>query len=430
MRCSTYSTEDYNFKNDTASLYFTLRKWIPLMDIPRGITGRRVKSGALAYTEGKIYALKGHNTNEFWVYDIERDTWREMPPLPDSSRLLKKRTKTKYGCALAYDFDANKIYAFKGGRSQEMYVFNLADSTWQECCTIPKGTIGKGVGRGGSLVYEPISHRLFAIKGENSLEFWSYNPLSDNWEPKPSFPPGAYLKRLGHGSALVAGEGMVYGVKGRGTDEFYGYDVGNNVWRTDLAWVGRPGYKRVKAGGCITRIGSRLYLAIGGNKNEFLSYEIIRDTWLLRDSIPRGTSNRKVKAGAALTASDSVVYLFKGGNRTEFWAYGAYLDLPLPPLEKGIMAEQVVRISHPYSLKIYPSPSDKFLHIKTACEGKRINEVKVFSVDGKLVAQLRIPNGYLLWNWRTKEGRSLPKGIYLFQLEGEKEKFTKKIIKM
>uniref|UniRef100_A0A7C3Z0C9 T9SS type A sorting domain-containing protein n=1 Tax=candidate division WOR-3 bacterium TaxID=2052148 RepID=A0A7C3Z0C9_UNCW3 len=434
LRCSTYSTEDYNFKNDTASLYFTLRKWRQEDDIPRGITGRRVKSGALVYAEGSVYALKGHNTNEFWKWDLAKDSWISMPPLPDSSKYLKRRTKTKYGCALAYSPDLHRIYAFKGSRRQDFYYFDLTDSiptesSWVECCTIPKGASGKGPGKGASLVYEPVSHQFFAIKGENTLEFWSYNPLTDVWEARPDFPGGPYLKRLGYGSALAAKDGVVYGVKGRNTQEFYGYLVADNIWRT-LRDVGYPGFKKVKSGACLTAFTDKLYLALGGNSLEFLSYEILSDTWRQRDSIPRGPYNCKVKPGAAITASDSIVYLFKGGNKTEFWSYGAYLDLQPELLSKGIMEEEIKTVKLPFSLTISPNPAGKLLRIKLTAGGKGRKEIKVFAADGRLITTLSIPiDGNLVWNWKTKEGKILPSGIYLFQLENGKEKITRKIIK-
>ncbi len=435
LRCSTYSTEDYNFRNDTASLVFTLRKWRQEADIPRGYTGRRVKSGALVYAEGNVYALKGHNTNEFWKYDPRKDSWLMMPSLPDSSKYLKRRTKTKFGCALAYDANLRRIYAFKGGRRQDFYYFDLTDSiptetSWVECCTIPKGASGKGPGKGASLVYDQTSQHLFAIKGENTLEFWSYNPLTDNWEAKPDFPAGGYLKRLGYGSALAAKDGIIYGVKGRNTQEFYGYVVADNIWRT-LEVVGYPAFKRVRSGACLTAFSDKLYLALGGNSLEFLSYEIIRDTWLTRDSIPKGPYNRKVKPGAALTASDSIVYLFKGGNRTEFWSYGAYIDLQLELLTKGIMEEEIKLVKKPFALEISPNPASKFIRIKLSPTGKELKSVKVFTVNGRLITSLPIPkDGNIIWNWRTKDGRILPSGIYLFQLESGKEKITKKVIKM
>ncbi len=429
MRCSTYSTEDDNFRNDTASLYFTLRKWRQERDIPRGISGRKVRSGALAYADGKVYALKGHNTNEFWGYEIEKDSWISLPPLPDSSGLLKRRTRTKYGCALTYNPDQRKIYAFKGGRSQDMYAFDLNDSTWSECCTIPKGMTGKGPGRGGSLVYDQISRLLFAIKGDNSLEFWSYDPIADRWELKLDFPTGPYLKRLGNGSALAAKDGIVYGVKGRNTQEFYGYDVNNNTWRT-LKPVGYPSFKKVRSGACLTPFADKVYLALGGNSLEFLSYEILLDTWLIRDSVPKGPYNRKVKIGAALTASDSILYLFKGGNRTEFWSYGAYLDLAKELLTKGIMEEEVVKIRKSSFLELSPNPSGRFLKIKATGFRDGKEKVKVFTIDGRLLVTLSIPKEGLIWNWQTKEGKSLPSGVYLFQLEGGKPNLVRKIIKM
>jgi hypothetical protein len=138
--CSLWTSEDIYPENDTLRLRFEVNKWIELSPIPRGYYGRRVKWGALTYvpTEKRVYALKGANTNEFWYYDVEKDTWDTMPSLPDSSIYTNKRKRVKYGCALTYSPVDQKIYATKGGGSQEFYAFDLGSRRWTELCTIPK----------------------------------------------------------------------------------------------------------------------------------------------------------------------------------------------------------------------------------------------------------------------------------------------------
>ena len=71
-----------------------------------------VGGGALVYTDGYIYALRGDFTRDFWRYHIALNTWSTMPSPPDD---------IEGGGALA----SGSIYALRGDEETDFWKFTL-----------------------------------------------------------------------------------------------------------------------------------------------------------------------------------------------------------------------------------------------------------------------------------------------------------------
>ncbi|MEO0082245.1 MAG: T9SS type A sorting domain-containing protein [candidate division WOR-3 bacterium] len=112
-------------------------------------------------------------------YDLDADTWCQstLTGLPlyglQSGRMRKK--KAKDGSAGAW-FDEH-LYALKGGNTQQFYWYFPDGDSWQELDTMPSvGSTGKRkyVKYGGDLV--ACRDALWALKGNKTREFWRYGP--------------------------------------------------------------------------------------------------------------------------------------------------------------------------------------------------------------------------------------------------------------
>ncbi len=433
--CSLWTSEDIYPENDTLTLKFEVNKWIELAPIPRGSHNRRVKWGAIAYvpSEKRVYALKGANTNEFWYYDVERDTWDTMPSLPDSSIYTHKKRRVKYGCAMTYSPVDNRLYVTKGGRGQEFYAFDLTSRNWIELCTIPKlaPTLRVyGFGKGTALVYEPTTQMIYATKGSNTNEFWAYNPLTNRWSKKREVPRVPSLKTCGDGTAITAGDGRIYLVKGRNTYDFYSYNPATDSWKELRSVTFKPSGKRVTKGAALAYFNHKVYLVKGGNSQDFVSYDVFADSWVVKDTVPRGRYNRKIKSGAAMTCSDDgIIYLFKGGNVNEFWAYTTQFDtlfiLTSPTLKKSIMEEEVKKLEETFGIKIYPNPATKVLCFQIN-KGSDIKEIKIYNSIGSVIKEIKInKEGIYYWNFKKEK---IPKGIYIIKIKGKEERKIKIIL--
>jgi hypothetical protein len=90
-----------------------------------GLHGGRIKKkkakdgGSGAYYDGTFYALKGGNTQQFWQYDIARDTWTEGDTIPTNGSTGRKK-RVKYGADLV-SYGGGTFYALKGNKTSEAW---------------------------------------------------------------------------------------------------------------------------------------------------------------------------------------------------------------------------------------------------------------------------------------------------------------------
>ncbi|MEO0100893.1 MAG: T9SS type A sorting domain-containing protein [candidate division WOR-3 bacterium] len=199
--------------------------WHPLKPVPP-IPKPGVKDGAgICYaTKGDsefVFLLKGTNSYAFFAYYIPLDTWlirKDAPPGP----LIKKWKK---GSCIATD--GEKIYALKGGsKYNEFYIYYILSDTWVTGCTLPlmRGGVQarkKKLKDGASLCYAPNVNRLYAFKGGNTDEFWSYSLSLEKWQERDPIPVTG--KRVKSGGALTFTDFRIYAFKGNKTLEFWMY---------------------------------------------------------------------------------------------------------------------------------------------------------------------------------------------------------------
>jgi len=86
-----------------------------------GMMGKTKKSkdgGSGAWFNDYVYALKGGNTQEFWRYDPELDSWKELDTMPALGSTGKKK-KVKAGADIIATGDF--LYALKGNKTLEFW---------------------------------------------------------------------------------------------------------------------------------------------------------------------------------------------------------------------------------------------------------------------------------------------------------------------
>ncbi len=322
---------DSNPSNDTAygSLYVQSVSgfWQQRKSMPLG-AGKNVKQGgALVYTRhDTIYAFKGSNTCEFYAYNITTDSWVRKESIP----MLSARPKRlKRGAALTYDKWNEKIYALKGNNTREFWQYDLIGDTWHYIGEVPSAD-GKKVKGGAalSLVKKGLNYYVYFMKGTKSTEFYAFDASvsADTWikglKPIPLLPSGKPMK---DGSCMVHSDTVLFCLKG-GYNDFYAYSIAADTWyiKKSLPMIGASNRKKkVKDGAslCYDETRKLVYALKGGNTQEFWAYQPDLDTWIELETIPRGLSNKRVKSGGALTFADGLVFALKGNNTRELWQY-------------------------------------------------------------------------------------------------------------
>jgi N-acetylneuraminic acid mutarotase len=270
--------------------------------------------------------------------------WAQMTSLPATPSLKP----IKDGAWLAYDAGTDAIYASKGNKTNDFYVFTLPAGTWTTLQSLPYGTEAK-LTYAGATGCSDGNGNLFATKGNNTVGFWGYREsptAAGEWTQLTNVPTGSSGKKVKAGAALAwatkPGVGsFAYLLKGY-KNEFYRYDPATNTWTILLnAPIGLAGHVKYDVGSWMVsdnQPDAHMLYAFKGKYQELYSYDTQGDTWHALTGMPiQGTAGtKKAKTGSCAAMFTGKIYSLKGGNTTEFWRYfplgdtwNAQFDIPL-----------------------------------------------------------------------------------------------------
>jgi len=198
--------------------YNPLTSWVPKSNLPMVLKG----GTAMAYAPnlGRIYVLPGSNTRQIWAYDVNGTWLTGLPDMPNGP----KNKACKDGTALAYD-GFRYVYALKG-KTNEFYAFDAWGNTWITKDLLPNSTqTGKKKTSGDGGAFAFANGIVYAFKGNNTNEFWGWNPATDTWTELDSMATGPKRKKVKAGGSLVAVRGKIYALRGNSTNEFFLYNA-------------------------------------------------------------------------------------------------------------------------------------------------------------------------------------------------------------
>lgn|GEM_PF-1214425 len=430
-RCSIGSIADMNPANDTLSsnvvVGLSIPRWVRRNDVPTGGRFKRVKDGgSLAYNEeedgGVIYALKGNNTTEFYRYDIWTDRWTTRESVPAIGRSSKKKT-VKKGATLA-QADC-RIFAAKGNNTREWWSYtpDRGAGVWTQKTDVPTGAKTLREGAGSATVVIDGTPYVYLLKGSGTLEFYRYNPATDGWETMAPAPAGASRKGFKNGSclAVTSESDTIFALKGT-YNEFFAYDVRSNTWasRETLPRVAPPGSKKkkVKDGAGIACHDDHVYALKGGNTYEFWKYSRPDARWYNAEDILAGPTLKRVRGGGALVYAPCKdnLYALKGNNTWEFYMYwltdSVMADGHARP---GTAAGPALTVSRLF--EVFPNPVTDRAVVRFSLAEPARTSVKLYDIAGNLVRTISagiLPAGL---HTVTVSREDLAAGIYLVRWE-------------
>jgi N-acetylneuraminic acid mutarotase len=444
--CSAYVVADANHANDVIRDTFVITPslpetgWARKADIPTGPMSKRVKDGAaLAYCASDqsdpsdesdssyVYALKGNGTGEFYRYNTKFNSWTKQDSIPLIGRSGKKKGVKKGGALAAAD---GKVYAVKGNNSLEFWSYDPSDSSypsdpsypWTQLADVPPGAKGVKDGAGAAAVKVGDTSCVYLLKGGSTYEFYRFNTSSNAWNALPNAPGGASGKAYKTGSCLTSdGTDKAFLLKGN-ANEFYVFDVANGTWITkaQMPLIGRAGRKaKAKDGACLAYHAGLVYALKGGNTQEFWRYEVDSNRWVQGRDIPIG-GGKRVKGGGAMVFADNANALFalKGNNTIEFWMYGFAAAMNYEGPRSNALASSEVRTST-FALRTFPNPFSEATLISYSLPEAGYVSLRLFDVTGKFVRQLAGGHRPAGASSFVLHRSSLSEGVYLLRLEAE-----------
>jgi hypothetical protein len=259
------------YKNEFFRYNTLTNEWVQCPDAPVGVKYKWDRgSWIVDDDELTIYAHKAKYYNraigehELWKYDCRGDTWysQRLHGMPlaglHGGRIRTKKAKD----GGAGDWYEDGIYALKGGNTQQFFRYAADRDTWQESDTMPTyGSAGrrKRVKDGADIVC--MLNAFWALKGNRTREMWRYGPDSGSVATTPapvkSGVAGASGPVLGVGdfdvrpNPLSGGGALHYAVPFATTVEARLYDATGRAVRTLLSArsVAGRGALRLDTGG-------------------------------------------------------------------------------------------------------------------------------------------------------------------------------------
>ncbi|MEO0077762.1 MAG: hypothetical protein ABIK86_02010 [candidate division WOR-3 bacterium] len=328
--------------------------WYQLADVPLGTTGKKVKGGTdLVYVPGAdvrgqddgpdfgfrtsdcglpaseeaggfVYLLKGYK-NEFWRYDVLTNSWQSLAPAPLG---VSGRGKYDRGSWLVWN-QAGTIFVHKS-KYHELYAYSIEQDSWSGQLTgMPLSSVGgkKKKAKDGSCAVW-LDSLVYALKGGNTQDFYSYDPATDSWttlETIPAFGTANSKKKVKTGGDLTVCGPLLYALKGNKCLEFWRYvpasapvdvrsqsETGVQARVTEspgsrLALVPNPiraGLVTVNLPGAGDRLTAKVHGPIHISVYDAAGREVIRSGSLLSFASPVTLDLRLLRAGVYLVRLD------------------------------------------------------------------------------------------------------------------------------
>lgn len=378
-----------------------------------------------------LYAARGYKSGDFYIYDPNADNWTLATPWPTGME-GKGPAKGAVGC-----YGNGYIYAVKGNNTSGFWRYSIAENKWAQLAEVPAGTSGKKVKGGSDMVYVVKNDTgfVYLLKG-GKCDFLRYNTATGLWENLTDAPTGLKPK-WDRGSWLAYdGDHTIYAHKAK-YQELYAYDINTGTWGAKLEGMPLPSLRTGKSkktgdGGAAAFEQGYIYALKGNNTCELWRYYTDTKEWYEIRPMPDvgATGQRKrVKAGGDIASFGGWVFFFLKGNKTaEFWRYRdsiPTLFASYQPERSGVMAEKVNATRFGFS--IAPNPLAKgygLLSYSVPQMGEA--QLTVFDVTGRSVANFSfVASGT---GTRSLDLRNLAAGVYLVKFESAGQNASQKLI--
>ncbi len=303
----------------TNSIYFTVatgrvyfykysisdQEWTRLSDAPAPLGSG---SGS-ENIDGEIYVTRGNTTNTFYKYRISDDSWL-VPTFNLFGTFYKGSDPLTFNYGSQIIKGGGTNYYIARGNYDSLFVrFNSATGDVAKLSDIPAGNY-----IGGSIVYDGVHSKIYAITSSANRKLYQYDISSDSWSEVSTDPPPY---DSGQASSLIFdGERYIYWTRGSGSTDFYRYDtIGNSGsrWEQRASSLGGLNF-----GHYLAYKNDFVYTLRGNNTSDFYRYDPEHNTWASLSPYPLTTVNR----GSFLAAgSDDYLYACTGENTSTCYRY-------------------------------------------------------------------------------------------------------------
>ncbi|MEO0068625.1 MAG: T9SS type A sorting domain-containing protein [candidate division WOR-3 bacterium] len=342
-----------------------------------------------ADTFGVIYALRGGNTPEFWLYDIISNTWQRLPDIPEPVNSGGALTFARRG-------DYFFVYALIGGGSTHFYHYGPY-GPGAAGGPRPKGTTYNWYRLDSMHYRDPYGHRVDLHACPGASLTWIHN---SNLTLDSIFcAPCDSMQQSDERKQIIA------------------YSPADNDWHNSKYLPVTPG-----PGTAMTAMNSdssQLFcLAKGPNDNKAGARMVapVPENWDTRHYSP---TPEIIQMGAATAyGEDYFYYAFFGGGSRNFWKIYYRGGCSEPGGEQSVQ----VTLKGNSAFFANPNPFSNKTIIRFSVLHSSHYQAKIYNAAGELVhtlldQQLNPGTHSLTWNRCSDAKTQVPAGVYLLRLE-------------
>ena len=268
------------------------------------IPGGAGYGASFAYVEdsNKLYAFRGQNTNSFYSYDIESDTWSSLASTP----------ATVYQGGEVVEGPDGYLYGFPGKNITTFWRYDIVNNTWSNAASAPLALY-----YGSSMVYDGTQY-IYVLSGNSDDAFMKYDTLGDTWEVITNVNFGSPTNQVDN-NVYIGGDltydrvDTIYALQGNTRTGFAAYSIATGQWSL-LPNVPVLPYDGAQIS---YDVGTQAVYFTSGWTNPFVyKYDIATQTWSKVTDAPMA-----IQYGGAIRNVDGMLYVLRGGNTTTFWRY-------------------------------------------------------------------------------------------------------------
>lgn len=289
------------------------------------LPGKGRASAVVFVIDGKGYVALGRSEirsgalNDCWQYDPVVDSWTQKASYPGIPRVkaMAAVVDGKAYVGLGYNIEKS---VYTGGNLSDLWMYDPVTDNWLQKKSYPSSATDACA----SFV---LNNEIYVGEGFNESEFtnefWKYNTAQDTWTRLKDFPS---LSRMG--SVICAGNDHIYfgtGFRTINFNDWWEYFPKTDSWK-QLKTM--PDNGRVNA--VSMTINNRYFVSTGrhfagdltGGKvlSDIVEYDGVRNVWYERGNIPSGG-----RENAISFVINGKGYIGLGENDTEvlndFWCF-------------------------------------------------------------------------------------------------------------
>ena len=266
----------------------------------------------VSWYEAFRYNEQHNTTDPDPIYCDSAYRWALKESIPRSMKSVGKGAALGATEPDSCDSTGAALWALKGNNTLEFWKYDIQEDSWMAKEPIPQ--VGCKPRDGATLTADNDGY-LYATKGDNSHQFWLYDTLKDMWHALPEVPGKKVGKGASAAFAVVDSVPYIYLLTGNSTLQFNRFNILADTWETLACAPAGPRGARYKLGSCIAYDGDTTIYALKGRFNEFYAYKVGSGSWVPKCSLPlwgrtEVDGRKKVRAGygAALAANGDWVY--------------------------------------------------------------------------------------------------------------------------